>query len=160
MSGKESQTGTEEKLKLTEQSRSLRKFILSMTAIGLLAVTYVARLYWTAPEQAEAQQKPTQFRAPQTAAPVQSTTPEPKLTTNKTEESPTAPKASSTTSRVSQAAITARTSSSVTETKKLKVVAQVNGENISRNELAQACLDRYGKETLEGYLNKRLIKQA
>tara|TARA_B100001540_G_scaffold308331_1_gene322871 strand:+ start:138 stop:2195 length:2058 start_codon:yes stop_codon:yes gene_type:complete len=160
MSGKESQTGTEEKLKFTEQSRSLRKFILSMTAIGLLAVTYVARLYWTAPEQAEAQQKPTQFRAPQTAAPVQSTTPEPKLTTNKTEESPTAPKASSTTSRVSQAAITARTSSSVTETKKLKVVAQVNGENISRNELAQACLDRYGKETLEGYLNKRLIKQA
>ena len=44
MSGKESQTGTEEKLKLTEQSRSLRKFILSMTAIGLLADTYVASL--------------------------------------------------------------------------------------------------------------------
>ncbi len=160
MSGKESQTGTEEKLKLTEQSRSLRKFILSMTAIGLLAVTYVARLYWTAPEQAEAQQKPTQFRAPQTAAPVQSTTQEPKVTPNKTVETRTAPKPSSTTSRVSQAATTARTSGSVTETKNLKVVAQVNGENISRNELAQACLDRYGKETLEGYLNKRLIKQA
>ena len=45
-------------------------------------------------------------------------------------------------------------------TKPLKVVAQVNGENITRNQLAQACLDRYGKETLEGYLNKRLIKQA
>ena len=37
---------------------------------------------------------------------------------------------------------------------------RVNGENITRNQLAQACLDRYGKETLEGYLNKRLIKQA
>ena len=30
----------------------------------------------------------------------------------------------------------------------------------SLHRLAQACLDRYGKETLEGYLNKRLIKQA
>ena len=160
MSGRESQTGTKEKLKLTEQPRSLRKFILSMTAIGILAVTYVARLYWTAPEQADAQQKPTQFRAPQTAAPVQRTTQAPKPTTNQSAEAPATPKASSATSRVSQAAITTRTSSSVTETKKLKVVAQVNGENVSRNELAQACLDRYGKETLEGYLNKRLIKQA
>ena len=160
MSGRESQTGTKEKLKLTEQPRSLRKFILSMTAIGILAVTYVARLYWTAPEQADAQQKPTQFRAPQTAAPVQRATQAPKPTTNQSAEAPATPKASSATSRVSQAAITTRTSSSVTETKKLKVVAQVNGENVSRNELAQACLDRYGKETLEGYLNKRLIKQA
>ena len=160
MSGRESQTGTKEKLKLTEQPRSLRKFILSMTAIGILAVTYVARLYWTAPEQADAQQKPTQFRAPQTAAPVQRATQAPKPTTNQSAEASATPKASSATSRVSQAAITTRTSSSVTETKKLKVVAQVNGENVSRNELAQACLDRYGKETLEGYLNKRLIKQA
>ena len=160
MSGRESQTGTKEKLKLTEQPRSLRKFILSMTAIGILAVTYVARLYWTAPEQADAQQKPTQFRAPQTAAPVQRATQAPKPTTNQSAEAPAKPKASSATSRASQAAITTRTSSSVTETKKLKVVAQVNGENVSRNELAQACLDRYGKETLEGYLNKRLIKQA
>ena len=160
MSGRESQTGTKEKLKLTEQPRSLRKFILSMTAIGILAVTYVARLYWTAPEQADAQQKPTQFRAPQTAAPVQRTTQAPKPTTNQSAEASATPKASSATSRVSQAAITTRTSSSVAETKKLKVVAQVNGENVSRNELAQACLDRYGKETLEGYLNKRLIKQA
>jgi len=161
MSGSESQTGTKEKLKLTEQPRSLRKFILSMTAIGILAVTYVARLYWTAPEQVDAQQKPTQFRAPQTAAPVQRTTEAPQPTTNQSAEAQaTTPKASSATGRVSQAAITTRTTSSVTETKTLKVVAQVNGENVSRNELAQACLDRYGKETLEGYLNKRLIKQA
>ena len=74
----------------------------------------------------------------------------------------TQPKPATTANRVTTANATApaSTSSKSPGTKPLKVVAQVNGENITRNQLAQACLDRYGKETLEGYLNKRLIKQA
>jgi parvulin-like peptidyl-prolyl isomerase len=40
-----------------------------------------------------------------------------------------------------------------------RVVATVNGEEITRAELAQECLRHYGKEVLEGLLNKYLIVQ-
>jgi len=40
-----------------------------------------------------------------------------------------------------------------------KVVASVNGEEITRAELAQECLRHYGKEVLESLLNKYLIAQ-
>ncbi len=161
MSGKESQTQDKtSQVEKNESARSLRRFIISMTAVGLLAVTYVARLYWFSPDEADAQQKPAQFRTPQTAAPV-NTTPKP-APTNTTAQSTSRSNTSqpANTNRVAPANRTTPDTASATNTKKLKVVAQVNGENISRNELAQACLDRYGKETLEGYLNKRLIKQA
>jgi len=161
MNGTKSQTGTKEELNLTERTRSLRKLVIGMTAVGLLAVTYVARLYWIAPEQAEAQQKPSQFRTSQSAAPTPKSAASPRPTANSAAptKQPTSKPAPGT-SQVSQAVAKAPVKNSASETKKLKVVAQVNGENISRNDLAQACLDRHGKETLEGYLNKRLIKQA
>ena len=160
MNGKNSQTGTKEKLNYTEKPRSLRKFLIGMTAVGLLAVTYVARLYWISPEQADAQQKPSQFRTSQSVTPTQSsaTTQRPEAS-SATSTKPT-PKPVSSTNKVSQAVANTPVKNSASDAKKLKVVAQVNGENISRNDLAQACLDRFGKETLEGYLNKRLIKQA
>lgn len=39
----------------------------------------------------------------------------------------------------------------------LKVVATVNGEDISRDDLARECLRHYGKEVLESLVNKYLI---
>ncbi len=40
------------------------------------------------------------------------------------------------------------------------IVAVVNGETITRPELAQMCLKRYGKSVLESLVNKHLILQA
>lgn len=40
---------------------------------------------------------------------------------------------------------------------KLDVVAKVNGEAITRLDLARECLRHYGEEVLENYVNKRLI---
>jgi len=40
------------------------------------------------------------------------------------------------------------------------VAAVVNGEQISMRELAEACLDRYGEDVLEGLIEQRLIVQA
>lgn len=40
-----------------------------------------------------------------------------------------------------------------------QVVAMVNGEEISRQELARECLSVYGKEVLESVMNKHLIMQ-
>ncbi len=41
---------------------------------------------------------------------------------------------------------------------KIQTVAVVNGEAISRSELANACLGRYGKEVLQSMVNKMLIE--
>ena len=159
MSGKESQAhGSKEVLDIAESRRAFRRFIVGITGVALLGVAYVARLYWVSPENVEAQQKPAQFRAPQTQSRItQSTKPSANATATQTQ-----PKPAETANRATKANATAPASASSksTGTKPLKVVAQVNGENITPNQLAQACLDRYGKETLEGYLNKRLIKQA
>ena len=159
MSGKESQAhGSKEVLDIAESRRAFRRFIVGITGVALLGVAYVARLYWVSPENVEAQQKPAQFRAPQTQSRItQATNPSANTTARQTQ-----PKPATTANRATTANATAPASKSSKSpgTKPLKVVAQVNGENITRNQLAQACLDRYGKETLEGYLNKRLIKQA
>lgn len=44
--------------------------------------------------------------------------------------------------------------------KEMQVVAMVNGEQITRQELAKECLERYGREVLESIINKHLILQA
>ena len=159
MSGKESQAhGSKEVLDIAESRRAFRRFIVGITGVALLGVAYVARLYWVSPENVEAQQKPAQFRAPQTQSRItQSTNPSANTTARQTQPKPATTANRATTANANAPA---STSSKSPGTKPLKVVAQVNGENITRNQLAQACLDRYGKETLEGYLNKRLIKQA
>ncbi|MBL8892016.1 MAG: peptidylprolyl isomerase [Planctomycetaceae bacterium] len=45
-----------------------------------------------------------------------------------------------------------------TGTDKIQTVAVVNGQAISRTELASACLARYGKEVLQSMVNKMLIE--
>lgn len=42
----------------------------------------------------------------------------------------------------------------------LKVLAVVNGEQLTRQELGRECLRRYGKEVLEALLNRQLIFEA
>ena len=44
------------------------------------------------------------------------------------------------------------------ERPKHDVMAVVNGQDVRREALAAACVDRYGKEVLEGLVNKRLIQ--
>ena len=44
------------------------------------------------------------------------------------------------------------------ERPKHDVMAVVNGEDIRRDALAAACVDRFGEEMLEGMVNKRLIE--
>ncbi|HEX5446739.1 MAG TPA: peptidylprolyl isomerase [Pirellulales bacterium] len=41
----------------------------------------------------------------------------------------------------------------------LKIMATVNGQQITRNELAQECLLHFGEEVLESVINKRLISE-
>lgn len=43
---------------------------------------------------------------------------------------------------------------------KPQVVAVVNRESITRQQLAQQCLERYGEQVLESLVNKHLIRQA
>jgi len=47
----------------------------------------------------------------------------------------------------------------VTQPQQLQIVAQVNGDTIGRQELAQECLAHYGSEVLDAMLNKYLIVQ-
>lgn len=44
--------------------------------------------------------------------------------------------------------------------KDMKVVAIVNGEQISRQQLGDECLKRFGKEVIDGMINRQLIAQA
>lgn len=47
-----------------------------------------------------------------------------------------------------------------TQQRTLKVVAMVNGQKISRQQLARECLLRYGEEVLQTVINKHLIQAA
>ena len=120
--------------KTTDQHKPNKRWIVVITAILLLGITVTARVYWLAPEDA-------------TAEP----TPVPKSPNAITQKPPAKPASKPTT----QSAVRP-----VGQTSKLKVVAEVNNQQIKRSQLAQACLDRYGKEVLESFLNKKLIQQA
>lgn len=67
---------------------------------------------------------------------------------------PPARTATRSTSSVPQAGTPAAPSSAP-----LKIVATVNGEDITRNDLAAECLRHYGTEVLENLVNKYLIQQ-
>ena len=120
--------------KTTNQHKPNKRWIVVITAILLLGLTVTVRVYWLAPEDA-------------TAEPI----PVPKSPNATTQKPPAKPASKPTTQSAVQP---------VGQTSKLKVVAEVNNQQIKRNQLAQACLDRYGKEVLESFLNKKLIQQA
>ena len=120
--------------KTTNQHKPNKRWIVVITAILLLGLTVTARVYWLAPENAAAEPTPVP------------------ISPNAIAQKPTAKPAAKPTT---QSAIRP-----VGQTSKLSVVAEVNNQQIKRNQLAQACLDRYGKEVLESFLNKKLIQQA
>jgi parvulin-like peptidyl-prolyl isomerase len=120
--------------KTTNQYKPNKRWIVVITAILLLGLTVTARVYWLAPENAAAEPTPVP------------------ISPNAIAQKPTAKPAAKPTT---QSAIRP-----VGQTSKLSVVAEVNNQQIKRNQLAQACLDRYGKEVLESFLNKKLIQQA
>lgn len=71
----------------------------------------------------------------------------------------TSPQARTTTAPLARpAAGTATTSKPQAQT--LKVMAVVNSQQITRQDLANECMRRYGKEVLESIVNKHLIWQA
>ena len=113
-----------------------KRWVIIAAAILLLVSTVTARVYWLAPDEATAEQTP----APSSAtAPTQNPAAKSAPITKPTTQS-----------------VATRT---VGQTSELKIVAEVNNQQIKRNQLAQACLDRYGKEVLESFLNKKLIQQ-
>jgi len=120
--------------KTTNQYKPNKRWIVVITAILLLGLTVTARVYWLAPEDATAEPTPVP------------------ISPNAITQKPTAKPAAKPTT---QSAVRP-----VGQTSKLTVVAEVNNQQIKRNQLAQACLDRYGKEVLESFLNKKLIQQA
>lgn len=63
------------------------------------------------------------------------------------------------TARSTNAASTEDPKAATTARAKLDLVATVNGEKISREDLARECLRHYGKEVLESLVNKCLIRQ-
>ncbi|MGY8731867.1 MAG: hypothetical protein ACKVK0_07005, partial [Pirellulales bacterium] len=117
--------------------KSNKRWIVVATAIILLGLTVTARVYWLAPQEATAQQTTASESA------------------NAITQKPAAKPA-----EVTKPATQAVATRTVGQTSKLKIVAEVNNQQIKRNQLAQACLDRYGKEVLESFLNKKLIQQA
>ena len=123
--------------KTTNHHKSNKRWIVVAAAILLLGLTVTARVYWLASEEATAEQTP----APKSA--------------NAITQNPSAKPAALT--KPTTQSVASRT---VGQSSKLKIVAEVNNQQIKRNQLAQACLDRYGKEVLESFLNKKLIQQA
>ncbi len=72
----------------------------------------------------------------------------------------TAASSTSTPTKTAAAPRTVQPAGATSADKELAVVAMVNNEQITRQELAQACLERYGREVLESIVNKHLIHQA
>ncbi len=116
------------------QNQLGKSWLVAGSAILLLGLTILGRQYWLQPESAKAQ-------PPATAPPA---------VASEVRNKPTAAIPTS----------TKPASKPATQRTKLKIVAEVNEHQITRNQLAQACLDRYGKEVLESFLNKKLIQQA
>ena len=41
-----------------------------------------------------------------------------------------------------------------------QILARVNGKSVTYDEVAQECMDRYGREVLENVINRKLIQHA
>ena len=64
-----------------------------------------------------------------------------------------------TTPRTTRSSPQAGPAAAGSSTSQMKIVASVNGEDVTRNDLANECLRHYGEEVLESLVNKHLIRQ-
>mgnify|MGYP001264191217 CR=1 FL=1 len=110
-----------------------KRIVLASLVIGLLATSLVVRHLVMKPERVQAQ-APAQSRPAASNPAVPATTP--------------------------RAARQASTAADATDPRTLGVVAVVNGEKITRQQLARESLKRYGEELLEKVINQQLIEQA
>lgn len=115
----------------TTLGRQRRRWKMLASSVLLLAVAVVARYYWGLSGVAA--------QAPQAARPA---------------APPAAPAVAKAATSPAKAAAPATPDPST-----LKVMAIVNSEQVSREDLARDCLRHYGKEVLERLVNKHLILQ-
>lgn len=136
--------------------RNLKSFLsLAISALVVLAVCLAARNFWgTNPATAQAPVR----RAPQTK---NRPTANPRPAATARAQAGARPVAAQPAARTASRPTTRRpaTSSNVADPK-MKVMALVNGQQVTREQLASECLRRYGKDVLESIVNKHLIYQA
>lgn len=145
-------TGTDARGKAQGSSRWKALLFVALGACALALAAYGVRTFW-GPGTAQAQRT--------TAAPA----PRPRATGQAVPQRTRATTAS-TTSR----AATSRTAATTAgpqpaapvqaSTTQLKTLAVVNGQQITRQQLAQECLRRYGSQVLETIINRYVIVQA
>ena len=107
-----------------------RRLAMVTAGVGVLAACLTIRYYWGT---GAAQAKPGEEEVPSTPVAGQSAPP----------SQPTQP--------------SSNTRNADSNAPELKIVAAVNGEDISRQEFAEECLRHYGKDVLEKLTNKYLI---
>lgn len=139
---------------------------LMTAASAVLVIAVAVAMRWTRGSGDASAQSPAR---PQTTA-----RPQPSGTTARVGDSAAAPARTSQAARMQaqQAAPAAPTSNAATgsvrtasavappSTKELKVMAVVNAEQITRQELGRECVRRFGKEVLESMVNRQLIAEA
>lgn len=141
--------------RLSSTAARWKSWLPLVGVVALVAMGSLAFRQFGGPRVADAQAP---GRAPAASRPAattagRSTAPTPRAGSVSAPSQPTAPQ-----EQPSKASGTKAPSAAAT--KHLKVMAVVNGEQITRQELARECLRRYGKEVLEGMLNKHLIAEA
>lgn len=132
-------------LPASHRSFSRHRLISGLIMSVFVAVAFIASRWLWGPRSAEAQ-------APRTAAAAKGTAP---MGTARTPAStPRTP------SGKAPAVKSGASASDSTPAQSLAVMAVVNGEQITRDRLANECLRRFGKDVLESIVNKHLIWQA
>jgi parvulin-like peptidyl-prolyl isomerase len=140
MAGKDAQFAT------TRAGKWKVRLSLAMGAAAVLGCCVILHYTW-GPGAASAQAPYRSVATPQTTAPTRTV-------------------AATGTSKIAAAQATAtggantENGTTAIDTRKLTVMAVVNGQQVTRQDLARECLRRYGSEVLESMVNKHLILHA
>jgi len=142
-------TGKDARNSSSKHSPWKTRISLIIGVIAVIAICAIARFF--AGTGAASAQSPAQNRTQQTVA------------ANTQANRPTAPASVSRPARPRTPAAptrTATTNGRAAATSQLKVVAHVNNQQITREQLASACLKRYGDEVIDSIINKHIVWQA
>ena len=125
---------------------SRRKLVSTIVTSVVVMATFLTARWLLGPSHAEAQAPRT---SPTTKANSPTTAPRSSLQTNRSAAAPAKTASAAKSPTVAAPAV-----------QPTGIMAVVNGDQITRDQLAQACLDRFGQDVLEGIVNKHLIWQA